>query len=42
MIGAPVWWFAWRGGFAPEPRGVIIYVATVSVLGIIWIWKKYG
>ena len=42
MIGAPVWWFAWRGGFAPEPHGVIIYVATVSVLGIIWIWKKYG
>ena len=42
MIGAPVWWFAWRGGFAPEPDGVIIYAVTVSVLGIIWIWKKYG
>lgn len=41
MIGAPVWWFAWRGGFAPEPNGVFIYFATVTTVGVIWIWKKY-
>lgn len=41
MIGAPVWWFAWRGGFAPEPDGVIIYLATVSLVGVVWLWKKY-
>ena len=41
MIGAPVWWFAWRGGFAPEPNGVIIYFATIVTLGAIWLWKKY-
>ena len=41
MIGAPVWWFAWRGGFAPEPNGVIIYLATVTVVGIVWLGKKY-
>lgn len=41
MIGAPVWWFAWRGGFAPEPDGVIIYMATVTVVGAVWLWKKY-
>lgn len=41
MIGAPVWWFAWRGGFAPEPNGIIIYFATITTMGVIWIWKKY-
>ena len=41
MIGAPVWWFAWRGGFAPEPNGVVIYMAIVTVVGVVWLWKKY-
>lgn len=41
-IGAPVWWLAWRGGFAPEPNGIIIYFVTVAVMGVVWTWKKYG
>lgn len=41
MLGAPAWWFAWRGGFAPEPNGVVIYLATVAVVGAVWTWKKY-
>lgn len=41
MIGAPVWWFAWRGGFAPEPNGFIIYAAVILTVGVIWTWKKY-
>ena len=41
MIGAPVWWFAWRGGFVPEPNGIAIYFATILTVGVIWIWKKY-
>lgn len=41
MIGAPIWWFAWRGGFAPEPNGVLIYFATILTMGVIWLWKKY-
>ncbi|MFN3726058.1 MAG: hypothetical protein ACK4SZ_07105 [Allosphingosinicella sp.] len=41
MIGAPLWWFAWRGGFAPEPNGILIYFATITTMGVIWIWKKY-
>ena len=41
MIGAPVWWFAWRGGFAPEPNGEAIYFVTITVMGVIWLWKKY-
>lgn len=42
MVVTPVWWFAWRGGFAPAPDGIVIYMATVAVLGVVWIWKKYG
>lgn len=40
-IGAPLWWIAWRGGFAPEPDGIIIYFATILTLGITWMVKKY-
>lgn len=40
-IGAPIWWFAWRGGFAPEPNGVAIFFATIVTAGAIWMWKKY-
>jgi len=41
MIGGPVWWFAWRGGFAPEPNGMIIFFAVMITAGVIWFWKKY-
>jgi len=41
MIGAPVWWFAWRGGLVPEPNGIAIYFATILTVAVIWIWKKY-
>lgn len=40
-IGAPVWWFLWRGGIAPAPDGVVIYLATILVAGIVWLWAKY-
>ena len=42
MVGAPVWWFAWRGGFAGEPNGVILYFLTVITLGAVWLWKKHA
>ena len=41
-IGSPIWWIAWRGGFAPAPDGFIIYYATLTVVGAVWLWKKYG
>lgn len=40
-IAAPVWWFAWRGGFAPAPDGIAIYFLTIFSVGVIWLWKKY-
>lgn len=41
MIGAPVWWLAWRGGFAPEPDGILIFFATVFTMGGVTWWKKH-
>jgi len=41
MIGAPIWWFAWRGGFAPEPSGVAIYFITTFTMLIVGFAKKY-
>lgn len=41
MIGAPLWWIAWRGGFVPAPDGILIYFVTVAVVGLVWTWKKY-
>ncbi len=40
-FGSAAWWFAWRGGFAPEPNGVSIYLITTFTVGAIWLWKKY-
>jgi hypothetical protein len=41
MIGAPVWWFLWRGGLAPAPDGIAIYFITVATVGVIWLYGKY-
>jgi hypothetical protein len=40
-IGAPLWWMSWRGGFAPEPNGFVIYFAAIFTALIVWTWKKY-
>jgi len=42
MIGAPVWWLLWRGGFVPAPDGIIIYFAVILTLGAVWMRKKHG
>jgi hypothetical protein len=41
MIGAPTWWMLWRGGFAPEPDGVAIFVLFALFWSAVWFWKKY-
>jgi hypothetical protein len=41
MLGTPIWWIAWRGGFVPAPDMIFIYFATVFVMGAVWMWKKY-
>ena len=41
MIGAPTWWMLWRGGLAPEPDGVAIFMLFASIWTAVWFWKKY-
>lgn len=41
LIGAPAWWFLWRGGLLPEPNGVIIFCLFAAIWTIVWFWKKY-
>lgn len=41
MIGAPTWWMLWRGGVAPEPDGVAIFMLSASLWTAVWFWKKY-
>lgn len=41
-VGAPVWWFLWRGRLAPAVDAVWLYVATVAVTGAVWLWRKYA
>jgi hypothetical protein len=41
FIVSPAWWLLWRGGLLPEPDGILIYFATITVTGVTWIWAKY-
>lgn len=41
MLGAPFWWLGWRGGFLPEPNGILIYFATIFTMSVVWLTKKY-
>jgi len=40
-IGAPVWWLLWRGGLVAAPDGVAIYLITIAIASITWLWAKY-
>lgn len=41
LIGAPTWWFLWRGGWLPAPNGIIVYYAFCLTFAAVWLWKKY-
>ena len=41
LIGAPTWWFLWRGGLLPEPNGVLIFSTFAIIWSVVWYWKKY-
>lgn len=40
-IGAPVWWFLWRGGLAPAVDAVWMFTAMIFASGAVWMWRKY-
>ncbi|WP_232492230.1 hypothetical protein [Novosphingobium kaempferiae] len=41
LLAAPAWWLAWRGGMAPEPDGVAIFVMVCTVWSLGWAWRRY-
>ena len=41
LIGAPTWWFLWRGDMLPEPDGTAIFCAFALIWTAVWFWKKY-
>ncbi|MGR6330122.1 hypothetical protein ACU5AX_13730 [Sphingomonas sp. XXL09] len=40
--GAPVWWVLARGGLVAEVDPIGLYVATLAVTGIVWLYRKYA
>ena len=38
MVGWPLWHILWRGGLAPQPEMLPLYIAagTIAVLGFLW------
>lgn len=35
------WWLAWRGGFAPEPDGQIVFWTTMVLWGGGYLWGRF-
>lgn len=38
---APTWWMAWRGGLVGEPQEMPIFLAVITVVGVVWAWRRY-
>lgn len=41
-IGAPVWWFLWRGGLLPAVDAFWLFMAVMIASGGVWMWRKYA
>ena len=41
LIGAPAWWFLWRGNLVAEPDGTTIFCLFAIIWTAVWFWKKY-
>ena len=38
---APAWWLAWRGGLAPAPDTMAIFLAVMTVWSVVWFWRRF-
>lgn len=36
----PGWYFLWKGGLLPEPSHELLYVATITVTSLAYLWAK--
>lgn len=39
-VVTPVWWVAARAGLAPPPDAMILWLVTMVILSIGWIWRR--
>lgn len=40
VIGFPTWWLLWRGGAAPAPNAWVIYLSSLGVAALVYIWRR--
>jgi hypothetical protein len=40
MAATPVWWVGARAGLLPPPDAMILWLATMVVMGIGWAWHR--
>ncbi|HWU95567.1 MAG TPA: hypothetical protein VN029_08205 [Sphingomonas sp.] len=36
----PGWYFLWKGGLVPEPDHQLLFIGTMSVVAVIYFWKR--
>lgn len=41
MVGLPVWHMLWRGGLAPEPEMLTLYVGAGAIALAGFLWKRF-
>jgi MFS family permease len=41
LIGYPIWFLLWKGGFVPEPQHVIIYAVLLVVMLLASLFYKF-
>jgi hypothetical protein len=41
-VAAPLWWVLSRAGLLPPPDAMILWLLTVVVLSLAWLWRRSG
>lgn len=41
MFAAPVWWMLHRASLASPPDTMLLFIGTLIVNGVVWLWLKY-
>ena len=39
--GYPVWLILWKGGLAPQPDALTLYLAVFAVVTVAYLWRKF-
>lgn len=41
MFSAPVWWVLHRASLAPPPDAMLLFLGSLVVNAVVWLWLKY-